>query len=797
MQAARRTRILVGFLLFIASLPAVSRAQDSGEEFFERSVRPVLVARCYSCHSSSAKSVKGGLRLDNAAAIRRGGDSGEIIIPGKPDESLLLEALAHQDGAAAMPPDGKLPEKSLADFRRWVEIGAPIPPDRGDSRSQSADEAPKSIDFAKGRRFWSLRPITEPKIPEVSDPRWCRGRIDRFILQGLDGKRLTHSPEADRRTLLRRLSFDLTGLPPTLEEIARFEADASPLAYEREVERLLASPHYGERWGRHWLDVARFAEDNNTGEATNKAPRVAHPYRDWVIRAINRDLPYDQFVRRQLAADLIPGLPPSEIAGLGFLGHSPVYHKEPKLSAEIITGIVAEEWDERIDTVTRGFLGLTVACARCHDHKFDPIGTEDYYAIAGVMAGTQIVERPLVETDPVTERALADLPRRLVDLDLRLGYAREQRGVAIEQKQDPAPFDRRIADLKARIDELKKTKLFAGPTAMAVRDAGLWVDGSDPSWTWLDYRPGIPRDLPVFRRGSPSNPGPIVPRRFLAVFSNSAEPPRFSKGSGRLELADGIVGSARGLTARVLVNRVWGWHFGRPLVATPSNFGKLGDTPSHPELLEDLAGRFIAGGWSLKALHREIVGSATYRQSSRHDGASQAIDPENRLLWRAQRSRLDVEAWRDAILAIVGTLDSRMEGPSGDLESDRFTRRTLYARVSRQRLSSVLQTFDFPDPKRHGEVREQTTTPLQQLYFFNSPFLLTSAESLANQVCKESTDLPERVRSLYRRILLRNPSADEHSRAMQLVKSDAADSREGYALLAQTLLISNEFLFVD
>jgi hypothetical protein len=795
MQNSRQWKLTAWVILLAAVWPIVARAQDAGEEMFEKSVRPVLAERCYSCHSASAKSLKGGLRLDSAAGIRKGGDSGEIVVPGNPDESPLIEALSHQDGAVAMPPDGKLDEKLLADFRRWVEIGAPMPPDRAGSTVETATT--KAIDFERGRMFWSFRPLKSPPLPDVSESSWSRGPIDRFILRSLDDRKLRHSPEADRRTILRRLSFDLIGLPPTPEEVAEFEADPAPDAYERQVDRLLASPHYGERWGRHWLDVARFAEDNNTSEATNKPPRVAHPYRDWVIRAINQDLPYDQFVRRQLAADLIPGLPPSEIAALGFLGHSPIYHKEPKLSVEVTTGIVAEEWDERIDTITRGFLGLTVACARCHDHKFDPIGTEDYYSLAGVMAGTQIVERPIVPTSPEVAEALAELPRRLVDLDERLGYAEEQRGVAIQEKQDPAPFDRQINELKGRIAELKKTRLFDGPTAMAVRDAGLWVDGSDPTWTWLDYRPGATRDLPVFRRGNPSNPGNIVPRRFLRVFSGSETPPPFSKGSGRLDLADAMVNEARGLTARVLVNRVWGWHFGRPIVSTPSNFGKLGDPPSHPELLEDLSARFVASGWSLKWLHREIVLSSTYRQASRHDAASQAADPEARLLWRAPRRRLEVEAWRDAILAVTGSLDSAIGGPSGDLDRDGFTRRTVYGRVSRQRTSPLLQTFDFPDPKRHGEAREVTTTPLQQLYFLNNPFLLKSAESLASAVWKVSSDHSTRLAWLYRRILLRAPTREEIDRALRFVEVSEEESRRGFALLAQALLISNEFLFVD
>ena len=414
-----------------------------------------------------------------------------------------------------------------------------------------------------------------------------------------------------------------------------------------------------------------------------------------------------------------------------------------------------------------------------------------------MLAGTQIVERPIVPTDAAVAEALAELPRRLVDLSERLGYAEEQRGVAVMEKRDPAPFDRQIAEFKARINELKKTKLFDGPTAMAVRDAGLWIDGTDPTWTWLDFRPGSSRDLPVFRRGNPANPGKIVPRRFLQVFSGASTPAPFGKGSGRLDLAESMLNEGKGLTARVIVNRVWGWHFGRPIVATPSNFGKLGDAPSHPELLDDLAARFIAEGWSLKWLHREIVLSESYRQASRHDGKAQAADPEDRLLWRAPRRRLEVEAWRDAILAVTGRIESTIGGASGDLGNPTFSRRTIYGKVSRQRVAPVLQSFDFPDPKRHGEIREVTTTPIQQLFFLNSPFLMNAADSLAGDAVNDRNDEASRVASLYRRILLREPTPEETERAIRLARSDEKQPRWGLALLAQALLISNEFLFVD
>jgi Protein of unknown function (DUF1549)/Protein of unknown function (DUF1553)/Planctomycete cytochrome C len=789
----RRTCSARLLLLCVLCWAGPSSGDERGLEFFEAKIRPVLVERCNRCHSAGEKAPKGGLRLDSPAGLRKGGDSGAVIAPGKVDESLLIDAIAHEGGVAEMPPDARLPDRVIDDFRHWVEIGAPLP----EGNSADTSKLRSSIDLVKGRQFWSFLPANERPLPTVSEPQWSRNRIDPFVLRGLDAHGMRPSPEADRRTLIRRVTFDLTGLSPAPEEVEAFLSDKAPDAYERLVDRLLTSSRHGERWGRFWLDVARYAEDNPTGEATNKAPRNPQAYRDWVIRALNDDLPYDEFVRRQLAADLMPGLPPSELAALGFIGLAPVYHKEPKLSAEVITTIVADEWDERVDTITRGFLGLTVACARCHDHKFDPIGTADYYALAGVMASTQLVERPLVQADPAVEETLAGLRAEIVDLELRLGYAKEMRTTAGKQKEDGSKYDRPIADLEARIKALKATRPFDGPTAPAVRDAGLWVDGKDPSWTMLDYKPGVSRDLPVFLRGNPSNPGPIVPRRFPLVLS-TGDSKGFGQGSGRKQLADGIVGEAASLTGRVIVNRIWGWHFGRPLVTTPSNFGKLGEPPSHPDLLDDLTARFIAGGWSLKALHREIVLSSTYRQSSRGDASARSIDPENKWLGRANRRRLDVEGWRDAILQVSGSLDPAMGGPSGSLEDAGNRRRTVYGKVSRQRVADVLRAFDFPDANRHGEGRDSTTTPLQQLYFLNSPFLLANSARLAGRTFDRQLSPEEFVEALYRDVLLRDPIGDETERSLRLVEAEGGpESREAWAVLAQALLIANEFLFVD
>ncbi|MFO1042178.1 MAG: PSD1 and planctomycete cytochrome C domain-containing protein [Planctomycetaceae bacterium] len=781
----------VAWVVLLSALSGIASADEGGLEFFEKRIRPVLVERCFKCHSSETAKAKGGLRLDRKASVVEGGDSGTAVVPGKPDESLLIKAIQWTGVVSEMPPDSKLPDQVIADFREWVRLGAAFPAD-----TVPAGAKPRPVDIEQGRGFWSFQPVHRHPSPVVSQSDWPRTRIDSFVAEQLDRQQMHPTKEADRRTLIRRLAVDLVGLPPTFAETEAFVTDPAPDAYERLVDRYLASPQYGERWGRHWLDVARYAEDNPTSEATCKPPRFPFRYRDWIIQAINSDLPYDDFVRRQLAADLLE-LPRSEMAALGFLGLSPVYHKEPKLAADVISVIVADEWDERLDTVTRSFLGLTVACARCHDHKFDPIKTDDYYALAGIMASTQLVEWPLVETTPEEAAALTEIQRQIVDVELRFDYAKKNRKTPKAEGVDIAPFDAEVARWEAVLKELKETRLFDGPIAMGVRDAGLWINGEDPAWTLLDYQEKRGRDLPVFVRGNPANPGPIVPRRFLEVLSARDAKP-FQRGSGRRELADAIVRDAAPLAARVIVNRVWGWHFDRPLVTTPSNFGRLGDAPSHPELLEDLAARFIASGWSLKWLHREIVLSATWRQSSSSTEFRER-DPDNRLIWRMNRRRMEAEAWRDAVLAASRQMDESMQGPSVSLDDAKFRRRTVYGVVSRQKPADVFRLFDFPDAKRHTETRLPTTTPLQQLYLLNSPFLQQQAEEIARSVLEESESGTVAVTgNLFRRILLRDPMSDELSDAINLVQSESGEvPRENWTFLAHALLATNEFLHVD
>jgi hypothetical protein len=574
---------------------------------------------------------------------------------------------------------------------------------------------------AKDQAFWAFQPVRQPTLPPVKDATWGRSPLDRFILAQLETKGLRSAPPADKRTLLRRVTFDLIGLPPTPEEIAAFLADDSPTAFARVVEGLLASPHYGERWARHWLDVARYGED----QAHSFRPRL-YPdgwrYRDWVVRAFNTDMPYDRFVREQIAGDLLGGPDRAgRLAATGFFALGPVYYGRA----------TADELDDRVDTLTRGFLALTVSCARCHDHKFDALSTRDYYALAGVFASTDYRE-----------------------------YVLTPRGDIDKAVQQPT-------------DRTKTKKQPRKPVIHALKE-------------------GQPVNLKVHLRGNPAALGEEAPRRFLAVLGGEARP--FRQGSGRLELAQVIAGKDNPLTARVFVNRVWAHHFGRGLVATVDNFGSLGERPTHPELLDHLAARFMAGGWSVKALHREILLSAAYQMSSRHDAKSYKIDPLNRLLWRMNRRRLEVEPWRDALLAVAGNLDRTLGGPSQDLSAVDNRRRTLYAAVSRHDLNPLLRLFDFPDPNLTSGQRAATIVPLQQLFVLNSDFMARQAQGLAARVTAGPGSVQERIGRAFLLAYGRPPREREVRLGVKFLAGAGKGAWEQYA---QVLLSANEFAFVD
>jgi hypothetical protein len=511
-------------------------------EFFEKKIRPVLVEHCYECHSGQSEKLKANLLLDHRDGLRKGGESGPAVVPGDPDSSLLVQALRFEN--FEMPPKGKLPPAVIADFEQWIKHGAADPREGSGATPLAAASA---IDFEAGRQFWSLRPPQPHEPPPVTRPDWVRRPIDSFVFNRLDAAGIGPAPPADRRTWLRRVTLDLTGLPPTPDESNAFDAEKSPDATDRVVDRLLASPQYGQRVARLWLDLARYAEDQAhiVGKDESLFYPNAYVYRDWVIGALNQDLPYDRFIQLQLAADLLEGDDSPNIAALGLIGLGAKYYGRRSLQ------VMSDEWEDRVDVVSRGFLGLTVACARCHDHKFDPIGTEDYYALAGVFASTTMFNRPLSPEAEKTE------------------------------------------------GEQKDTKDFEN----GKKASG---EAKDPKQALHIVREGTPTDLNIFIRGSVDNKGPVAQRHFLRVLC-AGEPQPFASGSGRRELAESIASSENPLTARVIVNRIWGLYFGRPLVATASNFGATGERPTHPELLDNLTLRFQESGWSLKWLAREIV----------------------------------------------------------------------------------------------------------------------------------------------------------------------------------------------
>ncbi len=585
--------------------------------------------------------------------------------------------------------------------------------------SQTGDD--DEIDWAKAREFWSFRAPFPPVRPAVRNKRWPAQPLDYFVLARLEKKALAPSPEADRRTLIRRATFDLIGLPPTPAEVNSFLRDKRADAYERLVDRLFGSPGFGERMASLWLPLARYAEDqaHQVGSDTQFFYPNAYKYREWVINAFNRDLSYDQFILCQLAADKMDNPAPENLAALGFVGLGPKYYNRDRLDVK------ADEWEDRVDTVTRSFLGLTVACARCHDHKFDPITTRDYYGLAGVFASTRLINKT----------------------------------------PDGKILGSKVTAEKMPLD-----------TVHMVED-------------------GEARDLNVFIRGNVERKGPVVERRFLRVLSGG-EPAPFKNGSGRKELAAAIASRSNPLTARVMVNRLWGCFFGLPLVTTPSNFGHSGQPPSCPELLDDLAVRFVDNGWSIKTAVREMVLSSTYRQSARADD-NRVRDPNSELLARMNRRRLSVEQWRDAVLFVCGELQP-IGGKSLEVDDPKNFHRTVYSRVSRLKLNDVLMQFDYPDANVHAEKRAATTTPMQKLFLLNSPFMVERAKALAARLTADRKQSNKsRVEQAYRLLFSRDPEYVETKMALEFLRKPATAEMSRWEEYAQILLASNEMFYVD
>jgi cytochrome c553 len=1079
-------KFLAGSLWISTLLVSGLARADEGIDFFESKIRPVLVRECYECHSAEGKQLQGGLLLDHQAGMLKGGDSGPAVTPGKVEGSLLIAALRHE--GFEMPPKGKLPDEVINDFVRWVEMGAPDP------RTDAVTVATQGMTLEEAAEHWAFKPLSSPQLPSVQESGWVIKPIDHFVLARLEAEGLRPVRQATKREWLRRATFDLTGLPPAPEEIAAFLSDESDSAYETVLERLLGSPHYGERWGRHWLDVARYAEDQAHTFAV-KPSTSGYRYRDWVIDALNDDMPFDRFVKLQIAADLID-LDPSErfrhLPALGFFGLGAQYYKNSDAERA-----KADELDDRVDTLSRGFLGLTVSCARCHDHKYDAIPTQDYYSLAGVFQSCRLDDAALVPqaevqayqasqerikaADEAVKKFLADnkriaaeshalrladyavaaralippadgvsavkvegdairkaaeeaKPNRLsptilkrwvewlassapaapklvqnfisakgdeipnaaaevaeglklaldvragrvpapkatdsatgeakkhdngtpryitpvlsksnpiVDIDIDLTDAKELH-LVIADAGDGKSCDHadwieprligpdgpiKLTDLKWKSAEtgygsinidrnVSGQPLKVGGTAFAngigthapsvivfdlpagvtrfqckagvdnggsdqaqgdesatvqfrvyterpndqelimagqakpdqgvlgedhaelvrwaLADKGLFrvsddelaeaLDGETKS-EWEKMRAeqkaakeaAVPQypvahviaeaqvaDMPVFIRGNPARKGEVAPRKFLSLLASVAPDP-FRNGSGRLELAEAIASPANPLTPRVFVNRVWQQHFGRGLVGTPSNFGALGERPSHPELLDHLAGQFVASGGSIKQLHRDIMLSATYRSSSDWDAKAAEIDGDNRLLWRMNRRRLDVEAWRDSLLSVSGKLQRTFSGPSTELDAGDNVRRTVYGKVSRHELNGLLRLFDFPDANITSERRSETTVPQQQLFVLNSPFMVEQAKEVAERFFGDAETNPEaQIRAAYEVLYGRPASEEEVALGLDFLKGSRPDGNEADKeseggltrpqRYAQVLLGANEFTFID
>ncbi len=928
------TVLLIGFTSPMLGAAPLDGSDARGVQFFETKIRPLLADSCYQCHSRQSKKVKGGLLVDSREGLLKGGDSGPILGNGDPDQSLLIKAVRYKDEDLRMPPDGKkLTGAEVADLEAWVKMGAPLP---------GAGLQEDKIKASAGTH-WAFQPVKRPAIPAVKNGRWVQSPVDAFILAKLELNGMQPAQPAEKRILIRRATYDLIGLPPTPEEVAAFVADESPGAFATVVDRLLASPHYGERWGRHWLDVARYASTDSP---------YAFTYRDYVIRAFNDDLPYDEFLLEQLAADQLDlGKNKQALAGLGFLTGGRRFENN-----------IHDTIDDRIDAVSRGILALSVSCARCHDHKYDPIPTRDYYSLHGVFASSiepeelptlGIAPDPKKYADYLSKRKpmqarwdnfvrkqealvlkqhrgqtaqyllLSRQPAKLAELAgeefglsdrkiLRAGATRWLKALEqMDPESDPifAPwfafaalpaseFAERAKVLSARIAANSLGRpvnslvagAFAGEPPASLKDVadryGKLFEEADKRWqerlrsdagsqrlpegalealrqvfygkdspgnvpaeliptlynvpalmqilplraeiTRLDAsHPGAPQramalfDSPqpknsrVFIRGNPNRLGEEVPRQFLAILAGDKRTP-FTRGSGRLELARAIASRENPLTARVIVNRLWLHHFGAGLVTTPDDFGLRCDPPSHPELLDYLAWRFMQEGWSLKKLHRLLMLSSVYQEKTDDNLRYEKQDPDNRLLAKMNRRRLDFESMRDTLLFVAGNLEHSLGGRPVDLlkrgpakEQPYSTRRTVYGVIDRNELPAWFRTFDLANPDITTAQRDATTVPQQSLFFLNSPFVMNQACKMVDRSrFQRLDDETTQVRSLYQLVYQRDPRADEIQLGLRFLQakparadlkeqSHAQQPLDPWDRYGQVLLMSNELMFVD
>jgi hypothetical protein len=916
----------MGIAGFSDDLKAVWNSEE-GFTFFENHIRPILVESCYECHSDQTGKSKGGLKLDSRSAIKEGGQSGAILIKGSPEKSLIIQAIKHLDPELKMPPKGpQLSAQKIAHFEEWIAMGAPDPRDKAEG---------ESLIKLKAETHWAFKPVAITNLPSVKNTAWPLRHLDLFTLFNMEEKNMTPSAEADKRTWIRRAYYNLTGLPPTIEEIKAFESDESSEAYEKVVEKLLSSPHYGERWARHWMDVSRYADTKGYVFQSDRSYPFAYTYRDYLVRSFNEDLPYDRFIKEQLAADLLDlGDDKRALAALGYLTLGRRFLNNQH---DII--------DDRIDVVSRGLMGLTVTCARCHAHKYDPIPTEDYYSLYGVFASTQEPnEKPLLGGEPhplfaeyqlekkkrseaheiylhqVQQDALKSLRNRAGDY-LMAAHAisaipdkAQREALARERKLDPGTVFRwskaiehwtkeqhpvftpwiLVTEQSKQTDQNKemdwKTILETSDKSNALVIEQIKTEQPstlealagaynrlfktiDQEWETLRkeqpnttrfpdpvkeslrmvlYAPNAPANLPlgelnrlfevkvaekvrrlkrqldgldaehpgaparamalldkkspvnpvVFKRGSPQNRGDQVPRQFLGFLEGSKRKP-FTKGSGRLELAEKIAHPSNPLTARVFVNRVWAWHFGVGLVDSASDFGLRSGEPQQQGLLDYLAHYLVSNDWSIKQLQREIVLSATFRQQSLNRASYTTEDPENSLLWKFNRQRLNLEAMRDTLLKVTGQLDARMGGKPVEITKRPWVpRRSVYGYIERQNLPNFFRTFDFASPDSSSPGRFRTSVPQQALYLMNSPFMKQLVDGMPHYLAKGQSDpkvQKQAITNVYHSLFQRNPTGHELEMGLSFLDSSGTSEKQRtkWEQYVQSLLMSNELIFID
>ena len=924
-----RTLGATGFFLVTLGLLEAKASEDPGIELFEKQIRPLLIKHCYECHST--REPNGGLILDTREGLSKGGDSGPTLVAGDPDKSRLIEAVRYQNRDLQMPPKNKLSQSEIDSLVKWVKLGAPDP---RKPVSPGAAPAPLGMSIKDGKNFWSFKPLMNAPVPKPKNSQWIKNPIDAFVLEKLDSKGLQPAQPADKRTLIRRMTYDLTGLPPKPEEIEAYLSDKSPDATNQLIERLLKSPSYGIRWGRHWLDVARYADSNGLDE--NLALGNAWRYRDYVVDSFNKDKPFDQFVMEQIAGDILPGANQETRTATGFLVLGAKVLAEPdreKLDMDTI--------DEQIDTMGKAFLGMTLGCVRCHDHKFDPVKLSDYYGMAAILKGTKtfgdtnygaikhwneytFADAAELEKLKSVEKAIADkkaaastfrsnLTSKLraeakskaaeylkaaaqFDSNSSLGQIEE---IAKAQSLHPrvlhhcrkyldhhpddtffAPWHKMAAvgdfagietfykdlfrDTEAAIVQAKnakaKTEILSDAKLELARNklndtSGFLTIPPKPEFAFDDkslaeyYRLSeearvlesnapdaagamgvaegkVQKEIPIPIRGNHRNPGKPVPRNIPEVMWTSTASPVFRNNqSGRWELAQWLASTQNPLTARVFVNRVWRWHFGSGIVKSTENFGRLGDQPTHPELLDWLAKTFMESGWSIKDLHRLIMTSNTYQMASNSpfDGKAKLVDPENSLLWRFNLQRLEAEEVRDAILAVSGRLDNSLGGKSIPLRNRQFVfdhtsidhtkydslRRAIYLPVVRNNLYTFFEQFDFPDPTMPTGSRNSTVVAPQALLMMNSELIMDSANIWAASLLSQPGDDPTRLAKAYNQAFGRPPTKSETDRILAYIAEQQAsasvasnpktlpeDAKRTWALVCQSILASNEFLYL-